>query len=134
MSECSSSVQSNCSLCSHGPVDPDVEKPNPRKTPAKWLEDEEQALVIFLQEQAPTAGDGVNFSKKHFNNAAQHLQEKFPSQCGGEKTSTACSSKWTTLKEEYFAVIDLQSTSGFMWSNEHGAGMSSCDPVWKISR
>ncbi|KAI6039433.1 hypothetical protein EDC04DRAFT_2895228 [Pisolithus marmoratus] len=107
------------------------DKSQSKETPAKWSEDEEQALVIFLQEQAPAASNGVNFSKKHFDNAAQHLQEKFLNQHGGEKTGTACSSKWMTLKEEYFVVIDLQSTSGLMWSDEHGAGMSSHDPVWK---
>ncbi|KAI6102450.1 hypothetical protein EDD16DRAFT_1525598 [Pisolithus croceorrhizus] len=128
----SSSVQSNHSLHSLGPVDlSDVEKSNPRKIPAKWTEEEEHAFVLYLQEQVPAAGDGVNFLKKYFNSTTQHLKDKFPNQHGGKKTASTCSSKWTLLKEEYFAVIDLKSASGFTWSDEHGARMASCNPIWK---
>ncbi|KAI6108123.1 hypothetical protein F5141DRAFT_1005314 [Pisolithus sp. B1] len=115
-----------------GPTDiSDVEKSNPRKIPAKWTEEEECALVLFLQENAAAAGDGLNFSKRYFNSASQHLKDKFPNQCGGKKTGNTCSPKWTSLKEEYFAVVDLKKASGFMWNDEHGAGMSSHDTVWK---
>ncbi|KAI6011535.1 hypothetical protein PISMIDRAFT_111880 [Pisolithus microcarpus 441] len=126
------SVQSNHSLCSQGPTDiSNVEKSNPRKVPAKWTEGEEHVLVLFLQEHTPAAGNGLSFSKKHFNNVCQHLKEKFLNQHSGEKTSSTCLSKWTSLKEEYFAVINLKKASGFIWSDEHGAGMSSHDAVWK---
>ncbi|KAI6095065.1 hypothetical protein F5141DRAFT_1222585 [Pisolithus sp. B1] len=103
------------------------------KVLAKWMEEEEHALVLYLQEHTPVAGDGFNFSKKDFNNACQHLKERFPNQHGGEKTSSTCLSKWTSvhnlgvclcaaqgangipqLKEESFAVIDLKKASGFM--------------------
>ncbi|KAI6102812.1 hypothetical protein F5141DRAFT_1065434 [Pisolithus sp. B1] len=129
---CSLSVQSNHLLCSLGPVNlSDVEKSNPRKVPAKWTEEEEHAFVLYLQEQVPVARDGVNFLKKYFNSTAQHLKDKFPNQHGGEKMASTCSSKWTLLKEEYFVVTDLKSASGFTWSDEHGARMASCDPIWK---
>ncbi|KAI6102949.1 hypothetical protein F5141DRAFT_984743, partial [Pisolithus sp. B1] len=98
---------------------------------AKWTEEEEHAFVLYLQEQVPAAGDGVNFLKKYFNSATQHLKDKFPNQHRGKKTASTCSSKWTSLKEEYFAVIDLKSASGFTWSDEHGARMASCNPIWK---
>ncbi|KAI6106526.1 hypothetical protein EDD16DRAFT_1713324 [Pisolithus croceorrhizus] len=146
---CSLSAQFNCSLCSLGPVDlSDVEKSNPRKIPAKWTEEEECAFVLYLQEQAPAARDRVNFSRKYFNGVAQHLKDKVPNQHGGKKMASTCSTKWTAvhisylcatlsidkmpqLKEEYFAVIDLKNTSRFTWSDEHGAGMASHDPIWK---
>ncbi|KAI6099592.1 hypothetical protein F5141DRAFT_1010260, partial [Pisolithus sp. B1] len=147
---CSSSEHSSHSLHSCGPVEvSDAEKSSAtRKIPARWSEEEECALVLYLQEQVPAAGDGLNFLEKHFNNAAQHLKTQFPNQCSGEKTGATCASKWTTicisylcatqgtdhilqLREEYFTVIDLKSTSGFTWSDEHGAGMESCDPVWR---
>ncbi|KAI6026573.1 hypothetical protein PISMIDRAFT_75329, partial [Pisolithus microcarpus 441] len=102
-----------------------------RKVLVKWSEEEEHALVVYLQEHAPAAGDDLNFSKKHFNNVCQHLKEKLPNQHGGKKTSSTYLSKWTSLKEEYFTVIDLKKASSFTWSNEHGAGMSSHDVVWK---
>ncbi|KIK16343.1 hypothetical protein PISMIDRAFT_73490, partial [Pisolithus microcarpus 441] len=128
-----SSEHSIHSLHSHGPVEhSDAEKSNTtRKLLARWSEEEECALVLYLQEHAPAAGDGLNFLKKHFNNATQHLKTQFPNQRGGEKIGTTCASKWTALKEEYFAVIDLKNASGFTWSDEHGAGMESHDPVWR---
>ncbi|KAI6097341.1 hypothetical protein EDD16DRAFT_1443841, partial [Pisolithus croceorrhizus] len=109
----------------------DVEKSNPRKVLAKWTEEEGCALVLYLQENAAVAGDGLNFPKKYFNSASQHLKKKFPNQHGGEKTDSMCSSKWTILREEYSAVVDLKKASGFTWTDEHGAGMTSCDTVWK---
>ncbi|KAI6015800.1 hypothetical protein PISMIDRAFT_43950, partial [Pisolithus microcarpus 441] len=127
-----SSVQSNHSLHSQGPADlSDVEKSNPRKIPAKWTEEEEHALVLFLQANAAAAGDGLNFSKRYFNSTSQHLKDKFPNQRGGEKTGNMCSSKWTSLQEEYFAVVDLKKALGLTWTDENGAGMSSHDIVWK---
>ncbi|KAG9308199.1 hypothetical protein JVU11DRAFT_12296 [Chiua virens] len=68
------------------------------------------------------AGDSVNFTKKHFNNATQHLKTKFPNQQGGEKNGASCQTKWTSLKEEYFAVVNLKAALGFTWSDNTGAG------------
>ncbi|KIM53878.1 hypothetical protein SCLCIDRAFT_138065, partial [Scleroderma citrinum Foug A] len=51
--------------------------------------------------------------KKYFQGAAQHLTEKFPMQCGGEKNASTCHTKWTNLREEFYAVIELKALSGF---------------------
>jgi len=97
----SSSGRSNHSLRSKGAVDASeiesAEKSRQRKVPAFWTEDEERALVLYLQQQAPAAGDGLNFSKKHFNSVSQHLKTLFPVQLRGEKNGSACQSKWNTV-------------------------------------
>ena len=98
----SSASDSDRSLCSKGAVAPTAaEKTNHRKVPVIWSDDEERALVLYLQEQAAGAGDGLNFLKKYFQGAAQHLTENFLMQRGGEKNASTCHTKWTNVRLSY---------------------------------
>jgi len=94
----SSSGHSNRSLQSKGapePIDPITsEKATRRKAAARWEAKEEYTLVLYLEQQIAAAGDGVNFAKKHFASAAQHLKDTFTVKRGGEKTASACHTKW----------------------------------------
>lgn len=148
----SSSEHSDRSLHSKGTVENFLsEKASQRKVPAKWTDLEEHTFVLYLQQNAASAGDGVNFPKKIFNGAAHNLQEKFLEQTGGEKTGGTCHSKWNKvrmisyldvmldathqilqLKEEYFAVVALKNASGFSWSDTEGAGKEKSDVEWKV--
>ncbi|KIM66619.1 hypothetical protein SCLCIDRAFT_21768 [Scleroderma citrinum Foug A] len=128
------SDNSDHSLRSKGlvdPISPEASKRvNQQKAAAIWVAEEEQALVLYLQQHIAAAGDGVNFSKKTFSGASQHLKEKFPEQRGGEKMATTCHTKWTRLKEEYHTVVHLKTSTGASWSDETGAGKEKTDPEW----
>ena len=50
-----------------------------KKAQAKWTTNEEGELLAFLKRLSAAAGDGTNFTKKHFQDAAQHLNIKVPS-------------------------------------------------------
>ncbi|OJA15211.1 hypothetical protein AZE42_12808, partial [Rhizopogon vesiculosus] len=66
-----------------------------------------------------------------FNEAAILLKNRFPNQFGGEKTQSTCASKWQNLKTAYGVVLDIKNSSGFMWSDEHGAGVfQKDDDIW----
>ena len=147
-----SSGHSDCSLWSKGNViSVDVvltEKATQRKAAAHW-EEEECALVLYLEDHSAAAGDGANFSKKHFIGVAQHLKDKFLLQWGGEKTASACHTKWgsisvisylctiwgttdeiSQLKEDFYAVQGLKNASGLSWCNTNRAGREKMDTVW----
>ncbi|KIM61762.1 hypothetical protein SCLCIDRAFT_121138, partial [Scleroderma citrinum Foug A] len=87
---------------SKGAVAPTAaEKTNHQKVPAIWSDNEECVLVLYLQEQAAGARDGLNFLKEYFQGATQHVTEKFPMQCGGEKNASTCHTKWTNIHLSY---------------------------------
>ena len=61
------------------------------------MTEEEHKLLAFLKQQLVAAGDGVNFLKKHFQDAANNLKTVFPVQCGGKKNARSCQTKWTSV-------------------------------------
>ena len=144
----SSSSGSNHSLWSRGPPVSDVLAESTQKKPrAKWTTQEEHELLAFLKKQLPAAGDGVNFLKKHFWDATNHLKTVFPVQHGGEKNARSCQSKWTSvsslismrsrladqllqLKEDYLLVAILKTNSGFDWNNDTGTKFAKDDTTW----
>ena len=144
----SSSSGSNHSLRSRGPPVSDVLAESTQKKPwAKWTTQEEHELLAFLKKQLPAAGDGVNFLKKHFQDAANRLKTVFPVQHGGEKNARSCQSKWTSvsslismrsqladqllqLKEDYLLVAILKTNSGFDWNDDMGTKFAKDDTTW----
>ena len=95
----SSSSGSNRSLRSKGPVDASMltSQSTQKKAQAKWTTNEEGELLAFLKGLSAAAGDGTNFTKKHFRDAAQHLKIKGPVQTGGEKVWSTCQTKWSSV-------------------------------------
>ena len=94
----SSSSGSNCSLQSGGPtVSNALAASTEKKLRVKWTTGEEHQLLDFLKEQLPAARDGVNFLKKHFQDATRNLKVVFPVQIGGEKNAKSCQTKWTSV-------------------------------------
>ena len=100
---------SNHSLWSKGPVDASVftSQSTQKKAQEKWMTNEESELLAFLKGLSATAGDGANFTKKHFQDAAQHLKIKCPVQTGGEKVWSTCQTKWLSVSSliNYTCVI-----------------------------
>ncbi|KAG0708066.1 hypothetical protein DFH29DRAFT_754672, partial [Suillus ampliporus] len=90
--------------------------------PAVWSKAEETTFLEFLVQALASSGDG-GFKKTTFNQASEHLRAKYPHQRGAEKSGTICRNKWTVLKKSYHSVVEIKCTSGFTWSDEHGAGI-----------
>ncbi|KIM64076.1 hypothetical protein SCLCIDRAFT_52749, partial [Scleroderma citrinum Foug A] len=91
---------------------------------AHWEEEEEHALVLYLEQKAAATGDGANFAKKHFIGAAQHLKDNFTVKQGGTTDEIS------QLKEDFYAVQSIKSASGLSWCDTNGAGMEKTDTVW----
>ncbi|KAG1862473.1 hypothetical protein C8R48DRAFT_547614, partial [Suillus tomentosus] len=89
---------------------------------AIWTSEEEGALIEFLLSEFSASGDG-NPKEATFKAAASLLTERFQNASGAEKTSDACRNKWQSLKSAYNAILDIKNMSGFMWSDEFGAGI-----------
>ncbi|KAG1890614.1 uncharacterized protein F5891DRAFT_1197953 [Suillus fuscotomentosus] len=95
-----------------------------RKIPSHWTIDEERALIDYLSSNKSGAGDGLTFKMTTFQGAAEHIKKTFTHQHGGEKTADSCKTKWGNLKSAYGVVVNIKKTSGFSWSDEHGAGIT----------
>ncbi|KAG2109810.1 hypothetical protein DEU56DRAFT_920272 [Suillus clintonianus] len=101
-----------------------------RKPPAVWSKLEETTFLEYLLKALPSSGDG-GFKMATYNLASAHLKEQHKNQKGAEKTGSVCRTKYTALKKAYYGVIDVKITSGFTWSDEQGAGITSKkDDVW----
>ncbi|KAG2119874.1 uncharacterized protein F5147DRAFT_767337 [Suillus discolor] len=91
--------------------------------PAVWTKAEESTFLEFLVVALPSSGEG-GFKMPTFNQASAHLKAQYPNQRGAEKTGLVCKNKWTALKKVYHSVVEIKCTSGFTWSDEHGAGVT----------
>jgi hypothetical protein len=93
-----------------------------RKPASVWTAAEEIALLDYLNEHLAEAGDGANFKKATFTQAAIHIAPLLKH--GPEKDFKACQNKWSALKKIYKIIVALQQVSGWHWSDEHGAGIT----------
>ncbi|KAI6007534.1 hypothetical protein F5J12DRAFT_892414 [Pisolithus orientalis] len=119
----SSSNGSRQSLHLSGPVDPTIlQNAGKRPTCAQsclWNM-EEIALLKFLLESLPHAGDG-GFKDTVFEAAVAHLRAKFPVYKGAPKQTSACKSKYHgDLKRTYALVNDLRSASDWTGLRKFG--------------
>ncbi|KAG1784463.1 uncharacterized protein HD556DRAFT_1451750 [Suillus plorans] len=127
-----SSISSSHSLRSRGAIDvaSAAGSGTTRKAPAVWSKAEESTFLDFLLLALSSSGDG-GFKMATFNQASVDLKLKYPHQRGAEKTGVVCKNKFMALKKVYHTVVEIKCTSGFTWSNEHGAGiMDRKDDVW----
>ncbi|KAG1831818.1 hypothetical protein EV424DRAFT_1342786 [Suillus variegatus] len=124
-----SSSRSLHSLRSRGTIEAAAASGTSHKAPAVWSKADETTFLEFLLKALPSSGNG-NFKTTTFNQAAMHLKEKFTQQRGAEKTGVVCKNKWTAFKKAYHSVIEIKCTSGFTWSDEHGAVTSSCKALY----
>ncbi|KAG2060464.1 hypothetical protein BDR06DRAFT_872242, partial [Suillus hirtellus] len=93
-----------------------------------WTKTEETTFLDFLLQTHPTSGDG-GFKAPTFNQAYVHLKIKHLHQRSAEKVGTLCKNKWTLAS--YQSVVEIKYTSGFTWSDDHGAGITDKkDDIW----
>ncbi|KIN98967.1 hypothetical protein M404DRAFT_56266, partial [Pisolithus tinctorius Marx 270] len=125
------------SLHSSGPVDPTIlQNAGKRPTHAQsclWNM-EEIALLKFLLESLPHAGDG-GFKDTVFKAAVAHLRAKFPVYKGAPKHPSACKSKYHgDLKRMYALLNNLRIASGWTWSDKHGCEITDDNDPWWLAQ
>ncbi|KAJ7756800.1 hypothetical protein DFH07DRAFT_1026958 [Mycena maculata] len=99
----------------------------PDKTAADWTshpEDLTHALQFF-HEQRSRIGDGGNFNKTVFNEAAAYMAEKWPPKSGREKTEKSIRTKWKAACKLHEQILQAKqkrypSASGWTYTDEHG--------------
>ncbi|KAG2355718.1 hypothetical protein BDR07DRAFT_1227250, partial [Suillus spraguei] len=82
-----------------------------------------------------TAGDGLNFSKSTFNQAAVYVNSNSTEEqkkTRSDKTPNSCKNKWSNLKTTYTNVVCIKNGSGLTWSDKDGAGiLPESQHVWE---
>ncbi|KAJ7764186.1 hypothetical protein DFH07DRAFT_770593 [Mycena maculata] len=110
-----------------------------RKDAANWIahpEDLTHALQ-FLLDQKSRVGDGGNFDKTVFNEAAKHMAENYPPQTGGPKTADSIQSKWKEARKLHDFILQAKQkrypgASGWTYTDELGFNVTDNDrDAWK---
>jgi len=80
---------------------------------AFWTEDDEDEFVAFLGDEKIQGkrGDGGTFKSAVWTAAAEHMKQ-FTTK-GGVKTSDACKSKWTRVRQLYSLLFNKLSNRFF---------------------
>ncbi|KAJ7773718.1 hypothetical protein DFH07DRAFT_990330 [Mycena maculata] len=106
----------------------------PDKTVADWTshpEDLTHALQ-FLHEQRSRIGDGGNFDKTVFNEAAAYMAEKWPPKSGGAKTEKSIRTKWKAARKLHEQILQAKQKRypgalGWTYTDEHGFNVTDSD-------
>ncbi|KAG1839981.1 hypothetical protein DFJ58DRAFT_845517 [Suillus subalutaceus] len=125
----SDSDHSHRSLRSHhsgdstsGATEPQLQSVSGRKEAAYWRLEEETAFLRYLYDNR-SGTDGATFPKRTYTEASEHLAKHFKNQKGGDKTISACKSKFLALKKAYLTAQALKVgglSSGFTWTEAGG--------------
>ncbi|KAJ7765582.1 hypothetical protein B0H16DRAFT_1687242 [Mycena metata] len=99
----------------------------PAATAADWVSNPEDVTHVlqFLHERRSRMGDGGNFDKTVFNEAAVYMASQWPPKKGGPKTAKAIETKWKALRKlhEYILQVKQKSypgASGWTYTDERG--------------
>ncbi|KAI5993257.1 hypothetical protein EDD15DRAFT_2439411 [Pisolithus albus] len=106
---------------------------NDPKVVARWIPEEEAALVNFLHQHRAEASDGTgNFKLQTYNQLAAAIAP-FRKPGTPAKTTLQCKNKWKALRHVYSEIERYRNTSGFHWDNVGGAGIVGADAqrVWE---
>ncbi|KAJ6491514.1 hypothetical protein DFH09DRAFT_822892, partial [Mycena vulgaris] len=89
-----------------------------------WTRDDENKLITYCWDHRAEGGDGCNFKTSlTWNGAAKHLNESITR--GGAKTAADCKGKWVAFKKVYELVQLVKSQSGWTWTDDGGATITS---------
>ncbi|KAJ7446166.1 hypothetical protein B0H11DRAFT_2248994 [Mycena galericulata] len=111
----------------------------PPKNAANWTthpEDLAHALQ-FLHDQRSRVGNGGNFDKTVFNEAAKHMADKWPPQAGGPKTADSIMGKWKEARKLHDYILQAKQkrypgASGWTYTDELGFNVTDNDrDAWK---
>ncbi|PPQ86438.1 hypothetical protein CVT25_008097 [Psilocybe cyanescens] len=89
------------------------------KEQAHWTVEDETVLLNFLILVKSASGDGTNFKKATWKEAA--LKVNVNCSRGAEKTPDSCRSKYCVLKSMYKVVQAIHRNSGWSWDDEDSA-------------
>ncbi|KAJ6594784.1 hypothetical protein B0H19DRAFT_1225805 [Mycena capillaripes] len=99
----------------------------PPKDSANWTANPEDLTNVlqFLHSQKSRAGQGGNFDKTVFSEAAAYMAKEFPPKTGGPKTANSIADKWKACKKlhEHFLKIKQRvyvGASGWTYTDEGG--------------
>ncbi|KAG1888611.1 hypothetical protein F4604DRAFT_1915625 [Suillus subluteus] len=95
-----------------------------RKLATHWELEEESELIAFLATHKAEAGDNTTFKNSVYSDASKHLNALYPIYRDAAKSQSSCKTKWNNLKKSYNVIKDIKLLSGFVWSDEHGAGVT----------
>jgi hypothetical protein len=72
----------------------------PPKDLANWTANPEDLTNVlqFLHSQKSRAGQGGNFDKTVFSEAAAYMAKEFPPKAGGPKTANSIADKWKAVR------------------------------------
>ncbi|KAJ7036751.1 hypothetical protein C8F04DRAFT_464708 [Mycena alexandri] len=106
----------------------------PATTAADWVSnpDDVTNVLKFLHERRSRMGDGGNFDKTVYNEAAVYMASLGPPKKGGAKTAKAIETKWRGLRKlhEYILQVKQKSypgTSGWTYTDEGGFNVTDDD-------
>ncbi|KAJ7820372.1 hypothetical protein B0H13DRAFT_1660906, partial [Mycena leptocephala] len=97
------------------------------KDSVNWTANPEDLTNVlqFLHSQKSRAGQGGNFDKTVFSEAAAYMAKDFPPKAGGQKTVNSIADKWKACKKlhEHFLKIKqgvYVGASGWTYTDEGG--------------
>ncbi|KAG1822004.1 uncharacterized protein BJ212DRAFT_1209638, partial [Suillus subaureus] len=76
----------------------------------------------YIADKHSKAGDGMNFTRTFWNNAALHMAAG-PVPEGAPKTADSCQSKWSCISTLFKVVDKLSNASGVSYDFEKGANI-----------
>ncbi|KAJ7241575.1 hypothetical protein C8J57DRAFT_1526725 [Mycena rebaudengoi] len=99
----------------------------PSKDAANWVAHPEDLTTVlqFLHSQKSRAGEGGNFDKTVFSEAAAHMAANCPPKKGGPKTADSIAQKWKGCKKLHERILQLKQkiypgASGWTYTDELG--------------
>ncbi|KAG2145912.1 hypothetical protein DEU56DRAFT_731938, partial [Suillus clintonianus] len=94
-----------------------------------WSTADELRLLDYVTTHKAKGGDGLNFDKTFWTQAASDVAHTTTS--SAVKTAEACQQKWARMHATYSVVNWVANFSVISWSNETGANITpESESVW----
>ncbi|KAG1798390.1 uncharacterized protein BJ212DRAFT_1288859, partial [Suillus subaureus] len=87
-----------------------------------WSLADETRLVDYIVDEHSKGGNGINFMKTFWTNAALHMAAG-PVPEGAPKTCDSCQSKWALIQKMYKVVDKMNDALGLSYDMEKGANI-----------
>ncbi|KAG1855657.1 hypothetical protein DFJ58DRAFT_727469 [Suillus subalutaceus] len=98
-----------------GATEPQLQSVSGHKEAAYWRLEEETTFLRYLYDNR-SGTDCATFPKRTYTEASAHLAKHFKNQKGGDKTISACKSKFLALKKAYLAAQALKVGGSSTWA------------------
>ncbi|KAG1799169.1 uncharacterized protein BJ212DRAFT_1288241, partial [Suillus subaureus] len=95
-----------------------------------WSLADKTRLIDYIIECHSRGGDGMNFNKTFWTNAAIHMVA-FQTDQAALKTADSCQSKWGCIRKMYKVVNKISNASGLSFNIKKGANIGDGgESVW----